>query len=153
MRGKKVMLDSVLAELYQVDTKTLNRSVQRNLKRFPADFMFQLNGSEIKNLKYQIGTSSWGGRRKQPYVFTELGVAMLSSVLRSDRAVQMNIFIMRAFVQLRELIATNKEVATRMDELERRQDKQGEHLVAISTVLKKLADEPVRPKGRMGFER
>ncbi len=147
------MLDSVLAELYQVDTKTLNRSVQRNLKRFPADFMFQLNGSEIKNLKYQIGTSSWGGRRKQPYVFTELGVAMLSSVLHSDRAVQMNIFIMRAFVQLRELIATNKEVATRMDALERRQDKQSEHLVAISTALKKLADEPVRPKGRMGFER
>ena len=110
IRGEKVMLDSHLAELYGVETKALNRAVRRNADRFPDDFMFQLLNEELENLRCQIGTSSleYGGRRYQPYVFTEQGVAMLSSVLRSKRAVQVNVAIMRAFVSLRRLLATMK---------------------------------------------
>ena len=153
--GKKVMLDSVLAELYQVPTKYLNQMVRRNISRFPEDFMMRLNQKKVESLRLQIATSkiSRGGRRYLPYIFTELGVAMLSSVLKSDRAVQMNIFIMRAFVKLRELIATNKDLSARMDELERKQQKNGESLVAITSALNRLADELVKQKGKMGFER
>src|SRR3989344_9652427 len=104
IRDQKVMLDNDLAELYQVDTKRLNEQVKRNNDRFPVDFMFQLTKSETNNLKSQFATSSWGGKRKPPYAFTELGVAMLSSVLNSERAVQMNIYIMRAFVKLRKIL-------------------------------------------------
>lgn len=94
IRGQKVMLDSDLAELYQVETKNLNKAVNRNANRFPIDFMFQLDKKEAENLRFQSGTSSWGGRRTTPYAFTELGVAMLSSVLNSDKAIQMNVFIL-----------------------------------------------------------
>jgi len=151
IRGQKVMLDSDLAELYQVDTKNLNKAIKRNLERFPIDFMFQLSKKEIRNLRFQIGTSSWGGRRYLPYVFTELGVAMLSSVLSGERAIQTNIFIMRAFVKIRELLSTNEEFARKIKELENGQDRHGKHLIAISSVLKRLVAEQSRPKDAIGF--
>lgn len=138
IRGQKVMLDSDLAELYQVEVKRLNEQVRRNLARFPNDFMFQLSLSEATNLKSQFATSSWGGKRKLPYVFTELGVAMLSSVLRSDRAVQMNIYIMRAFVKLREMLATHKELADKISILEKELKEQGTDISAISIAVSKL---------------
>lgn len=126
IRGQKEMLDSDLAELYGVPTKVLIQAVKRNIKRFPPDFMFQLKNQEVASLRSQIVTSSLehGGRRYLPYVFTEQGVAMLSSVLNSERAVQVNILIIRAFVKLREMIASNKELAKRLDELEKKYDAQ-----------------------------
>src|ERR1039457_4119070 len=121
IRGQKVMLDSDLAELYQVTTGNLNLAVRRNLSRFPADFMFQLTKEETGSLLLQIARAKTGrgGRQTPPYAFTELGVAMLSSVLNSERAVQMNILIIRAFVRLREMIASNKDIAARVEKLER----------------------------------
>ena len=126
IRGEKVMLDRDLADLYGVETKMLNRAVKRNLARFPADFMFQLTNEEATDLRFQIGTSNrgQGGRRYLPYVFTEQGVAMLSSVLHSKRAVQVNIEIMRAFVRLRLMLASNVELSRRLDELESKYDRQ-----------------------------
>jgi hypothetical protein len=112
IRGDKVILDEDLAELYGVETKNLIKAVQRNIDRFPADFMFQLTSQEFKDLRFQFGTASqWGGRRTPPYAFSEQGVAMLSSVLHSKRAVQVNIEIMRTFVRLRKLLASNAELA------------------------------------------
>ena len=126
IRGEKVMLDRDLALLYGVETKTLNRAVKRNLQRFPLDFMFQLTEDEAEILRYQIGTSrlGHGGRRYLPYVFTEQGVAMLSSVLNSECAIIVNIEIMRAFVSLRQSLASNIEQERRLDELESKYDKQ-----------------------------
>ena len=125
VRGQKVMLDSHLAELYGVATKVLSQAVKRNLTRFPADFMFRLTDQELAILKSQIVTSSWGGaRRAAPYAFTEQGVAMLSSVLRSKRAVLVNVEIMRTFVRLRQILASNDELARRLDELESKYDRQ-----------------------------
>jgi hypothetical protein len=114
VRGQKVLIDNDLALLYRVPTKIFNQAVRRNMARFPADFMFQLSSDETENLRSQIVTSSWGGRRYLPLVFTEQGVAMLSSVLKSERAIQVNIAIMRAFVKLRELLATHKELDLRL---------------------------------------
>ena len=153
IRGQKMMLDSVLAELYQVPTKALNQAVQRNLNRFPNDFMFQLSLSEATALKSQIVTSKIGrgGRRKLPYVFTELGVAMLSSVLKSDRAVQMNIFIMRAFVQLRQMLANHKELAEKIQTLEKEQKDQGKDITTITIALNKLLKEKQRLPSAIGF--
>ncbi len=122
IRGSKVMLDRGLAELYQVETRTLNQSVKRNISRFPEDFMFQLTDKEFSNLKSQFVISSWGGARTLPFVFTEHGVAMLSSVLRSERAVQINIQIMRAFTKLREMMKSHKELLDKVNELEKRYD-------------------------------
>lgn len=126
IRGEKVMLDRDLALLYEVETKVLNRAVKRNLQRFPSDFMFQLTADEAFVLRCQIGTSNEGrgGRRYLPYVFTEQGVAMLSSVLNSERAILVNIEIMRAFVKLRQLLASNAELSHRLEELEGKYDKQ-----------------------------
>ncbi|MFQ6081941.1 MAG: ORF6N domain-containing protein [Candidatus Aminicenantia bacterium] len=119
IRSHKVMLDSDLAELYGVETRVLLQSVKRNISRFPSDFMFQLTVDEFNNLRSQIVTSkSRGGRRYRPYVFTEQGVAMLSSVLRSERAIQVNIQIMRTFVKLRKILASHKELARKLEELE-----------------------------------
>ena len=124
-RGQKVMLDVHLANLYGVETKALKRAVKRNLERFPPDFMFQLNNQEVTNLRYQIGTSSlWGGRRYSPFAFTEYGVAMLSSVLKSPRAIAVNIEIMRAFGRLRQILATHKDLARKLEELEKKYDSQ-----------------------------
>lgn len=112
------MLDSDLATLYEVETRTLNQAVKRNIDRFPNDFMFQLTKDEFKNLKSQIVTSSWGGARKLPYAFTEQGVAMLSGVLKSKKAIEANIQIMRTFVKMRQWAIENKELAQRLTELE-----------------------------------
>lgn len=123
-RRQKVILDEDLAALYQVETKILNRAVKRNRDRFPEDFMFRLAAAEVADLRFQTGTSRWGGRRYLPYVFTEQGVAMLSSVLHSRRAVQVNIEIMRAFVRLRQMLAGNAELARKLAALERKYDSQ-----------------------------
>ena len=124
IRGQKVMLDRDLAKLYGVPTKSLNLAVKRNLDRFPSDFMFQLTEEEFFNLRFQFEASSWGGQRYLPYAFTENGVAMLSSVLNSKRAVQANIQIMRTFTKLREIISANKDLSRRLDELEKKYDAQ-----------------------------
>ena len=118
VRGKRVMLDKDLAELYDVETRSLIQAVKRNLDRFPEDFMFHLNEKEFENLRSQIVISSWGGRRHLPYAFTEQGVSMLSSVLNSKRAIQVNIQIMRIFTKLREVIASNKEIMQKLNQLE-----------------------------------
>ncbi|MGH7814584.1 MAG: ORF6N domain-containing protein [Candidatus Binataceae bacterium] len=125
LRGQKVMLSPDLAQLYQVEPRILIQAVKRNIDRFPADFMFQLNRREFLNLKSQIVISSWGGlRRAVPYAFTEQGVAMLSSVLHSKRAVHVNIEIMRAFVRLRQLLASHADLAHKLDALEKKYDSQ-----------------------------
>jgi len=123
IRGKKIMLDMDLALLYGVETKAMNRAVKRNMDRFPMDFMFQLNAQEFENLRYQFGTSSYGGRRYLPYVFTEQGVAMLSGILNSKRAIEVNVQIIRTFVKLREMIISNKELRIKMEDMERKYDK------------------------------
>ena len=154
IRGQKVMLDSDLAELYQVPTKSLNLAVRRNAERFPADFMFQLSKEEFENLRFQFETSSsgYGGRRYLPYAFTEHGVAMLSSVLNSDRAVQMNIIIIRAFVRMRELLATHKDLAERIEKLERTLKQHGSILVTVVQDIQKLKTPPTQPpRRRIGF--
>ncbi len=123
LRGERVILDASLAVLYSVETKALIQAVKRNIDRFPIDFMFQLNEPEFQNLKSQIVTSSWGGRRYAPYAFTEQGIAMLSSVLRSPQAVQVNIEIMRAFVRLRQLLGSHKQLKAQIEALEMKYDK------------------------------
>ncbi|MGA3189312.1 MAG: ORF6N domain-containing protein [Bryobacteraceae bacterium] len=154
LRGSKVMLDSDLAELYQVPTKRVNEAVRRNPTRFPADFMFQLSAEEFANLKPQIATSSLthGGRRKPPYAFTEHGVAMLSSVLTSERAVELNILIIRAFVRLREYLATHKELARKLEDVEGVQKDHGAHIQQIYGLIERLLEPAPDPsKRRIGF--
>jgi hypothetical protein len=119
VRGQKVMIDEDLAELYGVETRRLNEQVKRNIKRFPKDFMFSLNQKEFDNLKSQNATSSWGGRRKLPNAFTEQGVAMLSSILNSDIAIEVNIRIIRVFTKLREFALTHKEILLQLSKLEK----------------------------------
>lgn len=150
LRGEKVMLSPHLAELYGVETRALVQAVKRNRDRFPPDFMFQLTRDEYANLKSQIVTSSWGGaRRAPPHAFTELGVAMLSSVLRSPRAVRVNIEIMRAFVRLRQLLATHADLARKLEALERKYDAQ---FRAVFEAIRQLMTPPPEPKkGRIGF--
>ena len=145
------MLDSDLAELYQVETFNLNKAVKRNIIRFPADFMFQHTRGEVQVLTFQIGMSKptgRGGRRTLPYAFTEHGVAMLSSVLNSDRAVQINIAIVRAFVKLREWILRHEDLARKMEELERAQKEQAAHIGSIYEVLEQLTGPAEVPAGR-----
>jgi hypothetical protein len=156
LRGHKVLLDADLANLYDVETKVLLQAVKRNPDRFPKDFMFQLTDQEFRNLRSQFVTSSWGGRRYAPYVFTEQGVAMLSSVLNSPRAIAVNIEIMRAFVRLREMIAGNKELAKGLDELEARIDRKlSTHDQAIAGILDAIRALMAPPaptmKRRIGF--
>lgn len=151
------MLDSDLAELYGVETKVLIQSVKRNIDRFPEDFMFQLNEDEFKILRSQIVTSRWGGRRYFPYVFTEQGVAMLSSVLNSQRAIQVNIAIMRAFVQLRKFLQSNEELSRKLKKLEKetrkRFSEQEEQIQLIFEAIKELITEKAKPKNPVGFSR
>ena len=151
LRGEKVLLDVTLAALYGVETKILVRAVKRNLDRFPDDFMFQLTAKEFNILRCQIGTSNRrGGRRYAPYAFTEQGVAMLSSMSHSSRAVKVNIEIMRAFVRLRRMLATHKGLARRLDELEKKYDTQ---FRAVFEAIRQLMSPPtpeVRRK-RIGF--
>jgi hypothetical protein len=154
IRGCKVMLDSDLAELYEVPTKALNQAVRRNLDRFPPDFMFQLNNEELENLRSQSVTSSssHGGRRNAPYAFTEHGVAMLSSVLASKRAVALNILIIRAFVRLREYLATHKDFARKLEDIERTQHEHSAHIEQIYGYIQRLLEPPSEDaKRRIGF--
>jgi hypothetical protein len=153
IRGQKVMLDRDLADLYQVLTKNLNRAVSRNRDRFPGDFMFQLTPDEAESLRFQSGTSNAGrgGRRYLPYAFTEHGVAMLSSVLNSKRAVQMNIVIIRAFVRLREILASNRELARRLDQVEDSLKRHGSVIGVVVDEIKKLKQSPATTKRRIGF--
>jgi hypothetical protein len=148
LRGQKVMLSTDLAELYEVEPRILVQAVKRNNERFPEDFMFQLNLQEVRNLKSQFVISSWGGKRFLPYAFTEQGVAMLSSVLHSKRAVRVNIEIMRAFVKLRALIASNKDLAKRLDELEKKYDSQ---FKVVFDAIRELMTPAGPPKFRIGF--
>jgi len=152
VRGHKVMLDADLAGLYGVTTFNLNKAVKRNMGRFPKDFMFQLTEEEAASLRFQIGMSKpkgRGGRRYLPYVFTEQGVAMLSSVLRSGRAVRVNITIMRAFVRLREMIASHKDLAKQLNDLERKYD--AKFKIVFDAIRELMA--PDKPKQRIGFQR
>ncbi len=158
IRDKKVILDSDLAELYDVETRRLNEQVKRNIDRFPGDFMFQLSQEEFENLKSQLATSSWGGRRKLPYAFTEQGVAMLSGVLHSDRAIKVNIQIMRVFTHMRKLLEAHKEILKKLDDLEKREIEHDEKIMLIFEYLKQL--EQVRQqkidqqnRKRVGFKR
>jgi hypothetical protein len=151
IRGHKVMLDRDLAALYGVTTFNLNKAVKRNTDRFPEDFMFQLTAEEARTLRFQIGMSKdkgRGGRRYLPYVFTEQGVAMLSSVLRSKRAVQVNVEIMRAFVRLRRMLASNEELARKLAALERRYDAQ---FKVVFDAIRELMKPPESKKRRIGF--
>jgi len=150
IRGHKVMLGSDLAGLYGVTTKRLNEQVRRNLSRFPEDFMFQLTESETHLLRSQFATSKKGrgGRRYPPYAFTEQGVAMLSSVLNSERAIKVNIEIMRAFVRLRQILASNKELAKRLDELEQKYDAQ---FSIVFEAIRELMKPPESKKRPIGF--
>ena len=149
VRGVRVMLSFDLAELYGVKPKVLVQAVRRNRQRFPKDFLFAMTLRELSNLKSQIVTSSWGGVRKPPYAFTEQGVAMLSSVLRSRRAIRVNVAIMRAFVRVRALLDQHKELSRRIDELEKRYDGNFE---ALYRAIKRLAGEPAEaPRPRIGF--
>jgi ORF6N domain len=150
IRGEKVLLDSDLARLYGVETKTLNRVVQRNPARFPADFMFQLTGEEAEALRCQIGTSNAGrgGRRYLPHVFTEQGVAMLSGLLNSPRAIAVNVEIMRAFVRLRRMIASHADLARKLDGLEKKYDDQ--FRIVFEAIRELMLPEPGK-KREMGF--
>jgi ORF6N domain len=159
IRGHKVMLDADLAVLYRVSVGRLNEAVKRNRDRFPDDFMFQLSEAEFRNLKVEIGdrnlksqiaisSSEWGGRRHPPYAFTEQGVAMLSSVLRSKRAVQVNIEIMRAFVRLRQILASNTQLARKLDALEKKYDTQ---FKVVFQAIRELMTPPEPNKRKIGF--
>ncbi|MBN1132358.1 MAG: ORF6N domain-containing protein [Bacteroidales bacterium] len=138
IRGKKVMLDQNLAELYQVETKQLKRAVRRNIERFPDDFMFELTGKEFEDLRCQIGTSNWESVRYAPMAFTELGVAMLSSVLNSEPAIRVNIQIMRTFTRIRELHSSKKEIFQKLELLEKKNLEQDEKILLIFKYLKQL---------------
>jgi hypothetical protein len=151
IRGQKVMLDNDLADLYGVETKALNRAVKRNLERFPEDFMFQLTPEEAENLRCHFGTSSldWGGRRYLPYAFTEQGVAMLSSVLRSRRAALVNVAIMRAFVKLRQMLASHRGLARQLEALEKKYDVQ---FKVVFDVLRELMRPAAPARKPIGFK-
>ena len=151
LRGERVLLDADLAELYGVKTKRLNEAVRRNRARFPSDFMFQLNAEEARNLRSQSATSSsggYGGRRYLPYAFTEQGVAMLSSVLSSKRAIAVNVEIMRAFVRLRRMMTEYEELGRRIDALEKHTDGQFE---VVFDAIRALINPETKPKRRIGY--
>lgn len=161
IRGQKVMLDNDLAKMYGVPTKRLNEQVKRNKERFPKDFMFQLTAREWENLRSQIATSSeWGGRRILPYAFSEHGVLMLSSVLNSRQAIAVNIQIMRIFTRIREVLATNKDIALKLEQLEKKALKQNERLnkheleiQVMFDTLRQLLDPSRQERKRVGYRR
>jgi hypothetical protein len=170
IRGQRVMLDSDLAEMYGVPTKVLNQAVRRNLDRFPADFMFKLNNQEVRNLRSQFVTSNAtgeppdeddfapllekagrGGRRYLPYVFTEHGAIMAANVLNSDRAVQASVYVVRAFVKLREFLSSHKEMGHKLKELEARLDSHDDDIRALVSAIRQLMAPPAKPRKRIGF--
>ena len=148
IRGKKVMLDKDLAELYQIENKYLIRQVRRHISRFPSDFLLTLTQEELVNLRCQFGTSSWGGRRYLPYAFTEHGILMLSSVLNSKRAIQVNIEIMRTFTKIRELLNTHKGLKEKIEEMEKKYDKQ---FKIVFAAIRQLLDTPKDTSKPIGF--
>ena len=156
IRGERVLLGRELAKLYGVTTFNLNKAVKRNMKRFPEDFMFQLTKEDVERLIFQIGISKpsgRGGRRYLPYAFTEQGVAMLSSVLHSDRAIEVNIAIMRAFVRFRQILSTNKGLAAKLEKLERKLGEHDENFRVVFEAIRQLMAPPASSakKGRIGF--
>ena len=152
LRGHKIILDRDLAAMYGVSTRDLNKAVSRNLNRFPDDFMLQLTRSEFNDLKFQFGTSSWGGTRKLPRAFTEQGIAMLSSVLRSKRAIHVNIAIMRAFVKLREFAASHKTLATKLEQFERKVGGHDGQIRSLFDAIRQLMEPPTPKSRRIGFK-
>jgi hypothetical protein len=150
LRGHKVLLDAELAELYGVTTRRLNEQVRRNRNRFPADFLFELTAEEFTNLKSHSATSSWGGRRKLPFAFTEHGAIQAATILNSPRAVEMSVYVVRAFVKLRELLSSNRELARRFAQLETRLDKKltqhDQTIGAILAAIRKLMNPEVPPE-------
>ena len=146
IKGKSVMLDNDLALLYGVTTKRLNEQVRRNVKRFPKDFMFRLNETEVENLRSQNATSNHGGRRYFPYAFTEQGVSMLSSILNSERAIQVNIQIMRTFTKIRKAMWTNRKLSQKLTELETKIGKHDEEIQTIFQAIRQLTTTPENPK-------
>jgi len=157
IREKKVMIDRDLAELYGVETKVLNQAVKRNLKRFPDDFMFQLTDEEFRNLRSQIVTSSWGGSRFRPMVFTEQGVAMLSSILNSERAISVNIQIIRVFTRMRAMIESHKEILKKLEMLEKKDIELNDKVTLIFEYLKELEqskqeETDLKQRKRIGFK-
>ena len=153
IRNQRVMLDSDLAELYDVTTKRLNEQVRRNIERFPEDFIFQLTDEEYKILRSQIATSNiiHGGRRYIPYAFTEHGAIMAATILNSPKAVEMSIFVVRAFVKLREIISGNKELALKLNELENKYEKHDKDIKAIIDAIRQLMTPPEKTKRKIGF--
>lgn len=153
IRGQKVMIDVDLAELYGVTTRALNQQVQRNLKRFPEDFMFRLTNAEAEVFRSQFSTSSStrGGRRYMPYAFTEHGVAMLSSVLNSERAIEVNISIMRAFIRLRQMMESNEELNRKFAAVIRKLATHDKYFKVVFDELRKLAEQPAMPSKQIGF--
>jgi phage regulator Rha-like protein len=160
IRGQKIILDSDLARIYGVETKMLNRAVKRNVERFPGDFAFRLTRTEFENLRRQIGTSrSYGGRRYLPYAFTEHGAVMAANVLNSKRAVAMSVFVVRAFVKLREVLSSTSELAKKLEELERKLTaRQNVHEKAILQLFRQIKDllsppppQPIPKRRRIGF--
>jgi len=141
IRGRNVMLDQDLAELYDVETKRLNEQVKRNLNRFPDDFMFQLNKEEFDDLKSQFATSSWGGRRTIPFAFTEYGVLMLSSVLNSDRAIKVNIQIIRIYTKMREMLLAHKDIFLQIEQMQRKLAEHDTNIILIFEYIKQLEQE------------
>lgn len=154
VRGQKIMLDEDLAEMYNVETKRLNEQVKRNINRFPKDFMFTLTEKDYENLKSQNATSSWGGRRKLPNAFTEQGVAMLSSVLNSDTAIEVNIRIIRVFTRLKAYALTHKEILLQLAKLEKEVKGNSKDIENIFIVLKELLEKESKttPRRRIGFK-
>ncbi len=156
IRGKKVMLDADLAELYEVSTMRLNEQVKRNAARFPGDFMFRLSIEETKTLnlsQFAIGSQKHRDPKFTPFAFTEHGVTMLSAVLRSQRAVEVSVFVVRAFIKLREMLATHKDLAAKMEALEREQMSQGQQLAKVCRIIKNLLEEPMLEPKPIGFKR
>lgn len=151
LRGMKVMLDADLAELYGVETKHLKRAVRRNIERFPEDFLLELTPLEFENLRSQVGTSSWGGGRYLPMAFTEQGVAMLSSVLHSRRAIAVNIQIIRVFTRLRQALITQKDILLKLKDLEKTVTKHSDDFKVVFAYLRELVQKPSPAMKRIGF--
>jgi hypothetical protein len=155
VRNKKVMLDSDLADLYQVETKRLNEQVKRNINRFPEDFMFQLTREEWANLKSQNATSSWGGRRSEPFMFTEYGVLMLSSVLNSERAIAVNIRIIRVFTKIREMLNDNLSLKLEIEAIKQKLTNHSKNIELVFNYLDELIDkkETVKARPKIGYKK
>ena len=153
IRGQKVIMDADLAILYGVETRRLNEQVKRNSERFPEDFMFRLSVAEFDNLKSHFATSSagWGGRRSLPYAFTEHGAIMAASVLNTTKAVEVSVYVVRAFVRIREYLAANKKLANKLLELERKIGTHDQAIQSLIDAIHRLMMPPVKPKGRIGY--